>query len=247
MSSLPHVPLLGAREVTLGRNLAPLVCYYRIKLPFKAEPVLSGLHTIREHRSFQRLHTLLAIVLAQSQPSPGHSKGDAGGGIQKEVSRLFSHPGKFGSIGKRPLCEEESFCDSGMCRKEEQKARAGSNEREGEAGCCCGVLGFLLSPGMLPLAPLGTLWIEYPAGCHCVQAGQWRAAGTHLTTHLTTPRVQWKLNISRQCEMVRGLASPSSSSLCPWGSQIQGTPLSCELDPQETPQHPKALEDMGFP
>lgn len=103
MSSLPHVPLLGAREVTLGRNLAPLVCYYRIKLPFKAEPVLSGLHTIWEHRSFQQLHTLLVIVLARSQPSPSHSKGDAGGGIQKGASRLFSHPGKFGSIGKRPL------------------------------------------------------------------------------------------------------------------------------------------------
>lgn len=107
MSSLPHVPLLGAREVTLGRNLAPLVCYYRIKLPFKAEPVLSGLHTIREHRSFQQLHTLLVIVLAQSQPSPGHSKGDAGGRIQKGASRLFSsHPGKFGRIGKRPLSGE---------------------------------------------------------------------------------------------------------------------------------------------
>lgn len=43
-----------------------------------------------------------------------------------------------------------------------------------------------------------------------------------------------------------GLASPSSCSLCPWRSQIQGTPLPCELAPQETPQHPKALQDMGF-
>lgn len=194
MSSLPHVPLLGAREVTLGRNLAPLVCYYRIKLPFKAEPVLSGLHTIREHRSFQQLHTLLVIVLARSQPSPGHSKGDAGGGIQKGASRLFSHPGKFGSIGKRPLFREESFSDSGVCGKEEQKARAGSNDREGGAGCGWGVLGFLLSSGMLTLAQLGTLWIWQPAGCHSAQAGQWCAAGTHPTT-----QVQQQVSISRQC------------------------------------------------
>lgn len=195
MSSLPHVPLLGAREVTLGRNLAPLVCYYRIKLPFKAEPVLSGLHTIREHRSFQRLHTLLVIVLTQSQPSPSHSEGDAGGGIQKGASRLFSHKGKFGSKGKRPLSSEEGFSDSGICGKEEQKARAGSNVREGGAGCGWGVLGFLLSPGMLTLAQLGTLWIGQTAGCHCAQAGQWHAAGTHLTTL----QVQRQLSISWQC------------------------------------------------
>lgn len=158
--------------MTLGRNLAPLVCYYRIKLPFKAEPVLSGLHTIREHRSFQRLHTLLVIVLTQSQPSPGHSKGDAGGGIQKGASRLFSHPGRFGSKGKRPHSGEECFSDAGVCGKDEQKAKAEGYEMEGEAGCGCSVLRFLLCPGMLTLAHLGTLWIEQTSGCQYAQAGQ---------------------------------------------------------------------------
>lgn len=173
--------------MTLGRNLAPLVCYYRIKLPFKAEPVLSGLHTIREHRSFQRLHTLLVIVLARSQPSPGHSKGDAGGEIQKGASRLFSYPGKFGNKGKRPFSGEESFSDFRICGKE-QKVWAGSNEKEEGAGCGWGVLGFLLSPGMLTLA-------------HWEPSG-WAAGRLPLCTGwapITTPQVQQQLGISKQC------------------------------------------------
>lgn len=184
MSSLPHVPLLGAREVTLGRNLAPLVCYYRIKLPFKAEPVLSGLHTIREHRSFQRLHTLLVIVLARSQPSPGHSKGDAGGEIQKGASRLFSYPGKFANKGKRPFSGEESFSDSRICGKE-QKVWAGSNEKEEGAGCGWGVLGFILSPGMLTLAH----W--EPSGWGSRQVATVHRLGTH--DHPSSPAAAWHL------------------------------------------------------
>ena len=78
MSSLPSVPLLGAGEVTLGRNLAPLVCYYRIKLPFKAEPVLSGLHTIQEHRSFPTAPTR-SLLLCSRGASPFPALGTARG------------------------------------------------------------------------------------------------------------------------------------------------------------------------
>lgn len=205
--------------MTLGRNLAPLVCYYRIKLPFKAEPVLSGLHTIREHRSFQRLHTLLVIVLARSQPSPGHSKGDAGGEIQKGASRLFSYPGEFGSKGKRPLSREESFSDSRICGKEEQKVRAGSNEREGGAGCDWGVLGFLLSRGMLTLAHWG------PSGWGSRQVATVHRLGSGVQlAPITTPQVQQQLGISRQCADGKRAGLSLELQPCPWGVPNPGDP-----------------------
>lgn len=95
--------------MTLGRNLAPLVCYYRIKLPFKAEPVLSGLHTIREHRSFPAAPTrflLFCMHGASPLPALGTARGMQMGGICKGAQWFFSHPGKVGSKEKGPLSGE---------------------------------------------------------------------------------------------------------------------------------------------
>lgn len=87
------VPLLGAREVALGRSLASPVCYYRIKLPFKAEPALSGLHTIREHRLFPEAPILFLCSLgATTLPAPGTERGAWVGGSEKVLGGFSSHP-----------------------------------------------------------------------------------------------------------------------------------------------------------
>lgn len=90
---LSSVPLLGAREVALGRSLASPVCYYRIKLPFKAEPALSGLHTIREHRLFPEAPILFLCSLgATTLPALGTERGAWVGGSEKVLGGFSSHP-----------------------------------------------------------------------------------------------------------------------------------------------------------
>lgn len=100
----------------------------------------------------------------------------------------------------------------------------------------CFGLGFLLSPGMLALAQLGTLWIRQTA-----------AATVHrLGSHLTTPQIQQQLGISRQCADRKGAGfSFELQPLC-LGVPNPGDPLSCELALQETPQHLKALQAQEF-
>lgn len=209
MSSLPRVPLLGAREVTLERNLAPLVCYYRIKLPFKVEPVLSGLHTIPEHRSFPTAPThflLLCSRGASPLPALGTARGTQMGGIRKGASRFFSHPGKVGSKGKRPLSGEgELFWLWDTWGRRSRKQGLGAMEGQGELEVAAVRWGCLLSPRRrardagLTAAQLGTLSRGQTAGSHwghcCAWTGRWRAAGTHLAT----PRVQRQLGISGRC------------------------------------------------
>lgn len=59
--------------MTLGRSLATPVYYCSIKLPFKAEPALSELHTIPGHKAFSRAAIgPLAIVLVLSSLAPRH-------------------------------------------------------------------------------------------------------------------------------------------------------------------------------
>ena len=70
------VPLLGAKEAVLGRSLAPPVCYYRIKLLFKAQPALLGPHAMREHRLFPTAPTCQLVLC----PSPRHGEGGSEGG-----------------------------------------------------------------------------------------------------------------------------------------------------------------------
>lgn len=145
--SLPCVPLLGAREVTLGRNLASLVCYYRIKLPFKAEPVLSGLHTIPEHRSFPTVPThflLLCSCGASPLPALGTASGMQVGGTRNGASRLFSHSGKAGSKGIRSLSGEGKL--SGIWDMWGKRSRRSPRQDEAGGICCPPGEG----PGMLP-------------------------------------------------------------------------------------------------
>lgn len=123
--SLPCVPLLGAREVTLGRNLAPLVCYYRIKLPFKAEPVLSGLHTIPEHRSFPTVPThflLLCSCGASPLPALGTARGMQVGGDPKwSLKALFALWEGWKQREKVSLWRGRALRNLGYVGKKEQK------------------------------------------------------------------------------------------------------------------------------
>lgn len=190
--------------------MAPLVCYYRIKLPFKAEPVLSGLHTIQEHPSFPTAPThFLLLCLHRASPLPAlrTARGTQMGGNQKRASRLFSHPWKVGSNGKRPLSREgELFWLWDMWgRRSRKQARAGSSGSAGGAGCGHGKLGMSVVPPekgqgcCLHCSSVGDpfngtdCW--FPLGKLLCTAGWWRAAGTHLAT----PRVQLQLSISSQC------------------------------------------------
>lgn len=236
MSSLPRVPL-GAREVTLGRNLAPLVCYYRIKLPFKAEPVLSGLHTIQEHPSFPTAPThFLLLCLHRASPLPAlrTARGTQMGGNQKRASRLFSHPWKVGSKGKRPLSREgELFWLWGMWgRRSRKQARAGSSGSAGGAGCGHGKLGISVVPPekgqgcclhcSLVGDPFNGTDCWFPLGNCCAQQGGGVRLAPISPRHESSSSSASPANVQPE----RGLASPLSSSFCPWWSQIQGTPPS---------------------
>ncbi|XP_054057157.1 uncharacterized protein LOC128909466 [Rissa tridactyla] len=163
MSSLPSVPLLGAREVTLGRNLAPLVYYYRIKLPFKAEPVLSGLHTIREHRCFPTAPTHFLLLCSRGAsllPALGTARGtQMGGDLKRSLEALFPPWESWKQREKASHRRGRALLPLGYVGKKEQGARAGSNGRAGGLGCA-GAVGGLPSPGEGP-GMLPSLWLGW--------------------------------------------------------------------------------------
>lgn len=221
MSCLPGVPLLGAGEVTLGRILAPLVCYYGIKLPYKAEPVLSGPHTTREHRSFPTapMHLLLCSRGANPLPALGTARGDP----KRSLEALFPPRESWKQREKASLWRGRALLALGY-RGEEGMGSKGWEQRKGKGdrGEVGVGWGCLLSPPTL----------EKGQG-HCPHCG---SAGDPLegTDRWCVPPTLGKLRCVGQgggvglapisppheSEAGRGLASPWTSSLCPWWSQI---------------------------
>lgn len=105
-------------------------------------------------------------------------------------------------------------------------------------------------PGMLP-----SLWLGWgpPRGDRpLVPTGETPVHGQGGGVGLAAVRPPHESSASSasagDAQAERGLASPSSPSLCPWWSQIQRTPptFSCELAPRETPQHPKVSQAWVF-
>lgn len=111
--------------MALGRSLASPVCYYRIKLLFKAEPALSGLHTIREHRLFPAAPILFLCSLgATTLPAPGTARGARMGGPEKVLGGFSSHPARAESKEDGLSMSRRALLALGCVGKQKQKSKS---------------------------------------------------------------------------------------------------------------------------
>lgn len=166
-----------------------------------------------------------------------------GGDAKRSLQALFLPWESWQQREKASL--RRALLAQGNVGKKERKARAGSSERAGGAGCGRGTRG----ESVVPLekdAQLGTLSRGQAAGSTGEAAVHGQGGGVRLAPVSLPCGASTSSASPGDVQPERGLASTPSSSLCPWWPQIQGSPRSCELAPQETPQHPKALQARGF-